>query len=242
MSDLIERDVEYSADGARMRGYFCAARSARPLPGIVVLHDAFGLTEGARHNARRLAEGGRAVFAADVWGERRTPGGGEEILALIGSMTADRAAWMARIEGAHRAAGQQRELDPETLATVGYCFGGSSALEYLRTGGRTRGVASIHAGLDLLAPGWDRSRTDAQVLVCTGAEDPMATPSQWQALKAALTDRGIAWELDLYSGAKHGFSDPGTDSLGMPGAAYDARAAARSWDSTARFLDELLAQ
>lgn len=70
----------------------------------------------------------------------------------------------------------------------------------------------------------------------------MATPSQWQALKAALTDRGIAWELDLYSGAKHGFSDPGTDSLGMPGAAYDARAAARSWDSTARFLDELLAQ
>lgn len=242
VSELIERDVEYTVDGVTMAGYFCAPQSDGRLPGVVLIHDAFGLNADFRATARRYAEAGRAVFAADVWGERRSPESGAEIMELIGSMTSDHDTWMARIGAAHTAAAEQQELDADAVATVGYCFGGSSALEYLRIGGRTRGVASIHAGLDLLTPGWDASNRDAQVLVCTGAEDPMATPPQWQALKGALTERGIHWELDLYSGAKHAFTDPKSDTLGMPAAAYDARAAARSWGSTDRFLDELLAQ
>jgi len=242
VSELIERDVEYTAGGVAMTGYFCAPETAGRLPGVVLLHDAFGLDQAFRATARRYAHSGRAVFAADLWGERRSPSTGDEIGQLIGSMVSDRDTWMARVHAAHEAASGQPELDQDAVATVGYCFGGSSALEYLRTGGRTRGVASIHAGLDLLIPGWESSDRDARVLVCTGADDPMATPAQWQALKAALTGRGIHWELDLYSGAKHAFTDPRADSLGMPGAAYDARAAARALGSTDRFLDELLAQ
>lgn len=242
MSDLIERDVEYSADGVAMTGYFCAPRADRRLPGVVLLPDAFGLTAEARAAATRRAAQGRAVFVADVWGGRRSPGGGAEIMGLIGSMTADRGTWMARVAAAHAAAGRQPELDTERVATLGYCVGASAALEYLRVGGRTRGVVSIHAGLDLLSPGWEASTRDARVLVCSGSEDPMATPAQWQALKSALTERGIGWELDLYGGAKHAFTDPRSDSLGMPGAAYDAYAAERSRGSADRFLDELLAQ
>lgn len=242
MSDLIERDVEYSTDGVAMTGYFCAPRADRRLPGVVLLHDAFGLTAEARTAAARLAVEGRAVFAADVWGGRRSPADGAEIMELIGSMAADRGSWMARVAAAHTAAGRQPELDPDRVATLGYCVGASAALEYLRAGGRTRGVVSIHAGLDLLAPGWEAATRDARVLVCSGSEDPMATPAQWQALKSALTERGIGWELDLYGGAKHAFTDPRSDGLGMPGAAYDAYAAGRSLGSADRFLDELLAQ
>jgi len=242
VSDLIERDVEYSTDGVAMTGYFCAPRADRRLPGVVLLHDAFGLTAEARTAAARLAVEGRAVFAADVWGGRRSPADGAEIMELIGSMAADRGSWMARVAAAHTAAGRQPELDPDRVATLGYCVGASAALEYLRAGGRTRGVVSIHAGLDLLAPGWEAATRDARVLVCSGSEDPMATPAQWQALKSALTERGIGWELDLYGGAKHAFTDPRSDGLGMPGAAYDAYAAGRSLGSADRFLDELLAQ
>lgn len=242
MGDHIERDIPYEADGTTLTGYLCAPRAAAPLPGVVLLHDAFGLTEEFRRTARRYADGGRAVFAADVWGESRTPASGAEIAGLIASMTSDRATWMARIDAAHQAAADQPEFDGDRIATAGYCFGAASALEYLRLGGRTRGVASIHAGLDLLAPGWEAADAGARVLVCSGADDPMATPAQWQALKAGLTERGISWELDLYSGAQHAFTNRQADSLGMPGAAYDARAAARSWDSASQFLDELLAQ
>ncbi|MFD4960212.1 dienelactone hydrolase family protein [Microbacterium sp. NPDC058389] len=237
---LVERDVRYEVAGDEMAGILVRPIADEPLPAVVLVHDAFGLNDDTRALARRLAGLGLAVFAADVWGGRRTPSSGAEIGALIGGMVAERDHWIARVAAAHDAAAAQPEVAEDRIATLGHCFGASSALEYLRTGGRTRGVASVHAGLDLLAPGWDDADPSASVLICAGADDPLSTPAQWQALKSALTARGIAWEFDLYSGAQHGFTNPRSDDLGMPGAAYQPRAAARAWGSATAFLLEVL--
>ncbi|MFN3866977.1 MAG: dienelactone hydrolase family protein [Demequina sp.] len=235
------RDIAYVHDGTEMLGYLVAPVEGEPRPGILLLHDAFGITDDLKDTARRYAELGYDVFAADIWGERRTPAGGEEIGPMIGSMVGDRARWMGRIGAAHEAFVAQGEVDAAAIVAVGYCFGGSSGLEYLRHGGGLRGVASIHGGLDLLEYDWPEQRPDASVLVCTGAEDPMATAEHRASLTAALSSARVDWEIDLYSGAKHAFTNPKSDLPGMPpGVGYHPRAAARAWETTVRFLAETL--
>ncbi|MCS5713145.1 dienelactone hydrolase family protein [Herbiconiux sp. CPCC 205716] len=234
------RDVQYAHDGTRMRGLLFSTPGVSGSPTIVLVHDAFGLNGHTLETAERYAALGFTVFAADVWGDRLTPQAESEIGPLIGGMVGDRARWISRIAAAHEAAAAQPEVDASALVTIGYCFGGSSALEYLRTGGRTRGVVSIHGGLDLLAPDWSGARTDARVLVCTGADDPMATREQRAALETAMTGAGLDWETDLYSDTKHAFTNPSSSHSPMPHVvAYNPRSAARAWESTTRLLGEL---
>lgn len=128
------------------------------------------------------------------------------------------------------------------LGTLGYCFGGSSALEHLRTGGRVRGVVSVHAGLGLLDFDWPGARGDAQVLVSTGASDPMASADQRTEIQRAMTRAGIDWEVALFSDTKHAFTSPHAGTSGMPDevVGYQPRNARRAWEDTTRFLREAL--
>lgn len=244
MTEVSVRDVEYHHGDSRLIGLVCAPEGAASLPAVVLIHDAFGLSEEMQANAHRIAELGFAVFAADMWGDRLAPESENEIGPLIGGMVADRERWIARVALAHEIAAAQPEIDGEALVALGYCFGGSSALEYARTGGRVRGVVGIHSGLDLIAFDWsgvDPAHLPA-VLICTGAEDPMATPEQWGRLKAAMNGAGIDWEFDLYSGTVHAFTSPKAQFSPRPELAmYHPRNAERAWQATARFLREILA-
>ncbi|MFT2818197.1 dienelactone hydrolase family protein [Leifsonia sp. A12D58] len=240
MADLSARDVEYTHDGTRMLGYFCAPTGTQKLPGILLVHDAFGLTDDVILTAQRYAGLGFAVFAADVWGDRTQPKTEPEIGPLIGAMVGDRARWLGRIGAAHDAMIAQPDVDASAVVALGYCFGASSALEYLRTGGAVRGVVSIHAGLDLLEPDWSAAADSSHVLVCTGADDPMATEQMRFELQSELSAAHIDWELDLYSDTKHAFTNPHADFSPMPDVvAYNPQSAARSWAATERFLGEL---
>jgi dienelactone hydrolase len=237
MPALIARDVAYAHGSTEMLGMLVAPEGATALPTVVLLHDAFGLGADAVAQARRLAELGIAVLAADVWGDRHTPACGRDIGPLIGAMVADRAEWMGRVAAAHRAAARQPEVDGSRLVSLGYCFGGAGALEHVRTGGDVLGAVSIHGGLDLLDRDWSAPTRGVGVLVCTGAADPMATAEQRAALQADLTAAGIEWEVDLYGGVRHAFTNPRSDLPGMPpGVAYSARASERAWQSTRQFL------
>jgi dienelactone hydrolase len=242
MDKVVLRDVEYTHDDTRMIGAVCAPEEAESAPGVLLVHDAFGLSEHMLQIARDLAGRGYAVFAADVWGDRALPTTEEEIGPLIGAMVSDRPRWTARLAAAHRAAADQPEIDGSALVALGYCFGGSSALEHLRNGGDVRGAISIHGGLDLLDPEADWQAVDptARVLLCSGAEDPMATAEQRTALLHGLSGAGVDWELDLYSGTVHAFTSPQAESSPRPDVvAYHPRSAARAWAATTRFLSEL---
>lgn len=240
MTALTARDVEYTHDGTRMIGYLCAPEGAERLPGILLVHDAFGLGDDLVETARRYAALGFSVFAADVWGERTTPTSEPEIGPLIGGMVGDRPRWLARIAAAHDAFVAHAGVDPAAIVGIGYCFGGSSVLEHLRGGGGLRGVVSIHGGLDLLASDWSAATTSASVLVCTGADDPMATAEMRAHLQSAMSAAGIDWELDLYSDTRHAFTNPKSAFSPNPDViAYNRRSAERAWAATERFLTEL---
>lgn len=239
------RDVEYVHEGIRMIGLLCAPADAEELPAVVLIHDAFGLGEEMIAIAHRIAELGFAVFAADVWGERHTPASGEEIGPLIGGMVRDRERWLARIALAHETAAAQPEVDGDALIALGYCFGGSSALEYARVGGALRAVVAIHPGLDLVEFDWSgvSPGTAPLALVSFGADDPMATPEQWRRVKASMSEAGVDWELNLYSGTVHGFTSPKARFSPDPAAVmYHPRNAQRAHRATERFLNELHAQ
>ncbi|WP_192497195.1 dienelactone hydrolase family protein [Gulosibacter chungangensis] len=236
MAQLIERDISYSAS-PELRGMLVAPVDAVAGPGVVLIHDAFGLGEQMVQTARNLAELGLSVFLADVWGERATPAQ-DEIGQYIGAMKQVPGLWQGRIAAAHDAARQQPEIDPARLANMGFCFGGSSALEYLRVAGDVLATVAVHPGLDLIEYDW--SPREARVLVTLGAIDPMATPEQRAELDRALSTAGVDWELDLYSHTKHGYTSEGARfAPENPVVGFHERNAKRTKDRYEAFFREI---
>jgi len=244
MTDLTRRDIAYRHGAADMRGLLVAPADAADLPAVVLIHDAFGLGDDMIAIAEELAARGLAVFAADVWGDRTTPTEQQQIGPLIGSMAGDRREWQTRIVAAHRTATQQPEIDGERIALLGYCFGGSSALEFLRTGGEVRGVIAIHPGLDLLEHDWSAAAASGtQVHVAVGSRDPMATREQLLRLEDDLTAVGADWEIDVYSDTTHAFTSLRSRNSPRPDLFdHHPRNAARAWQATTRALDEMFPQ
>ena len=243
MPALIERDVEYQLGDTRMRGLLIAPAGASALPTVLLIHDAFGLGGDMIGIARQLAERGYAVFGADVWGDRTTAKEQPEIGPLMGSMVGNRPEWLARVAAAHATAVAQHEVDADNLVLLGYCFGGSSALEFVRTGGRVKGLIAIHPGLDIIEFDWSGAHAGIQALVSVGAADPMATAEQRVQLEHALNGADIDWELDLYSHTTHAFTSRKAQSSPMPEVfAFHPRNAERAWNATTRFLGELFPQ
>ncbi|MEU5099106.1 dienelactone hydrolase family protein [Streptomyces sp. NPDC020996] len=245
MTQAACRDVEYQHEGTRMLGLVVAhqgeAGASSSAAAVLLLHDAFGVGEEMISHATRLAAAGHPVFLADVWGERATPVSVDEIGPLIGAMAQDRKRWMGRVAAAHAALDAQPEFAGRPLALLGYCFGGSSALEYLRTGADVAGVAAVHPGLDLLEQDWSTPGS-ASVLLVIGADDPMATPAMRQRLAKHLSAAGLDHQLHLYSGTTHAFTSPkAADSPDPAVFAHHPRSAARAWAATTGFLAELSA-
>ncbi|WP_185972386.1 dienelactone hydrolase family protein [Georgenia yuyongxinii] len=239
----VERNVEYRLGDTRMHGLLVAPEGASALPTVVLIHDAFGLGTEMIAIARHLAGLGFAVFAADVWGNRTTAQDQPEIGPLIGSMVGNRPEWHARVDAAHRTAVAQPEIDADNVILLGYCFGGSSALEFVRTGGAVRGAVAIHPGLDIVEFDWSAASPGTEVLVSLGAADPMATAEQRQQLTEALDGAGVEWELNLYSRTVHAFTSlKAQDSPAPHVFAYHPRNAERAWRATTRFLTETFAR
>lgn len=233
------RDIDYTDGDTTLRGLLLPG--AAGAGSVLLVHDAFGLGGFSLDVAHRLHAEGYTLFAVDMWGERRTPGQ-DEMGRYIGSMAGDRSAWTRRILAGYEAALAQPEVDGTRLVALGHCFGGSTVLELVRAGVRLRAAVTVHAGLDLLDPAapWAEAATD-RVLVCAGAEDPMSTPTQWRALRENLDAAGIVWELDLYGGAVHAFTNPALADSPRPAVvAYEPRAARRSWASTLDLFAETL--
>ncbi|MFK4122605.1 dienelactone hydrolase family protein [Streptomyces longwoodensis] len=243
--DVEYRDVEYQHEGTRMLGLAVTPRDgtayASSAAAVLFLHDAFGISDEMTANATRLAEAGHPVFMADLWGGRATPHSPAEIGPLMASMTKNRDRWLGRIAAARAALARQPDTAGRPLALLGYCFGGSSALEYLRTGAEVAGVAAVHPGLDLLDQDWSTPGSGS-VLLMIGADDPTATPGMRRTLVDHLSSAGLDHQLHLYSGTTHAFTSPkAADSPEPELFAYNPRSAARAWAATTGFLAELSA-
>ena len=242
MTELQSNNLEYSFGAQKLIGFLAKPQAQAVRAGVVLIHDAFGVSDFIRGQAELLAAQGYAVLAADIWGDGRQLRDESEIGPTIGRFASDRAEWMGRIRAAIDTLADSADLDVSRSALAGYCFGGASALEYLRTQRHVAGVVSLHGGLDLVGQDWSAARTSSKALVLTGAEDPMASESSLAFLQRGLTQSGVDWEVNLYGHVKHGFTRPDADRANKPQViAYSESAARRSWLAMSRFLQEVLA-
>jgi dienelactone hydrolase len=232
-------EVEYDADGTLCRGYLAVpADAVGSLPGVLVVHDWLGVTDATRMRCDMLARLGYAAFAADVYGADVRPSG-EEAGNVAGSFYGDQETWRARLSAALAALAQQPAVDPDRLAAIGYCFGGSSALQLARTGAPLRSAVSFHGGLQT-GPAGEAARIEAKLLVLNGGADPHVSPESVNAFEDELRAvPAIDWQVVTYSGAMHAFTVPTADTPEY-GAQYDERADRRSWTAMKDFFAETL--
>lgn len=231
--------LTYEADGLHMvsRLYYDGRGEARP--GVLVFPEAFGLGEHAKSRAERLAGLGYVALACDLHGEGRVFSDLGEVMPLIEALRADPLRTRARASAALDALKGRAEVDASKVAAIGFCFGGTMALELARGGAEVAGVVGFHSGLATARPE-DAKNVRGKVLVCIGADDPAIPLEQRQAFEQEMRDGQVDWQMNLYGGVVHSFTNPEAGRLGRPETArYDARADARSWAEMLAFFGEI---
>jgi dienelactone hydrolase len=232
-------DIEYTVGGSRMVGHL-AVNDERPVsrPGVLVCHHGPGLDEHARGRAERLAGVGYAAFALDYHGDGK-PLEREEMMGRLGALMGDPDR-IRQLAGAGLAILlAQDEVDPARVAAIGYCFGGTMALELARSGADLAAVVGFHSGLGTQRPA-RAGDIKAGILVCIGADDPMVPAEQRAAFEQEMRAADVDWRLNLYGGAVHSFTNPNAELSGFPGVAYHQLTDDRSWRAMLDFFDERL--
>lgn len=234
------RPIHYSAgDGTALTGYLADGSSAHRAPGILVAHEGGGLGRHTKERALRLAELGYVAFALDYYGEEDPPL--DRAMALGKALRADRPLFRARLEAGLKVLAAQPNVDPERLAGIGYCMGGAAVIELARLGAPFRAVVGFHSGFVPGIPEENRAIV-GKLLLCHGADDPIVTAAQRDAFLAEANAAGLDWQLHLYGGVGHSFTNPDIDALGLAGFAYDEVADRRSWAAMLDLFEETLAR
>lgn len=238
-------NLSYQADGLTMNGqiYWNDKISGRR-PGVLVFPEGLGLSELTRNNAMRLAEQGYVALACDYYGGGLTSQTGtfepavKEQLELIGSSSAR---IRARGRGAFDALAARPEVDESKIAAIGYCFGGTIAAELAFAATPLAAAVGFHGGISALTTA-DAKNIRGKLLLCLGADDPWIPPEQRTKFEAEMRQAGVKWQLNLYGGVVHSFTNPAAGRLGNSAAArYDAWADKDSWNAMLRLFQEVFA-
>jgi dienelactone hydrolase len=233
------RNITYQADGLAMDAQLFFEPGAGRKPGILVFPEGQGLNQHALSRAERLASMGYVALACDLHGERKLFKDFSEASPILAMLRNDVARTRARARGGLDALRACPEVDPERIAAIGFCFGGTMALELARSGAPIAGVVGFHSGLATTAP-QDAKNIKAKILVCIGADDPAIPPEQRRAFEDEMRAGQVDWQMTVFGGVVHGFTNPDADKAGRPEMArYDARADARSWRRMSELFDEI---
>lgn len=233
--------LEYRDSIARLRGVLVKADVAvGKRPGVVLFPDARGIGTHAIACAERLAALGLVVLVADLYGEGKTAPDVPQAVELMNALRSDNARWRERAEAARTALAQHDAVDPLGLAAIGYCFGGTTSLELARTGAALSAVVSFHGGLTSERPD-DAANIKAKVLVCHGAADTLVSLAQLAGFQQAMSRTDVDWQVQVYGGAAHGFTNPELAGANLPNLDYHANADRRSWAAMLGLFEEVFA-
>ena len=222
--------LTYEADGLSMRSQLFFEPGADKRPGVLVFPEAFGLGGHAIGRAQRLAGMGYVALACDLHGDGRVIDELEPAVAALKPLFADPNRTRARARGGLEALLARPEVDAGRVAAIGFCFGGTMALELARGGAEIAAVVGFHSGLGSEAPKTDARSIRGRVLVCIGADDPMIPAEQRAGFEKEMRDGGVDWQMHLYGKTVHSFTNPEAAKRNMPDAIrYSPEADARSW-------------
>lgn len=237
----VGKPVIYQQGGVELEGYHAHDDSKTgKRPAILVIHQWTGLSDHEKRSSLKLAEMGYNVLAADIYGKGirpQPPEAGKE----AEKYKSDRKLFRDRIEAALATLKADPLTDPSRVAVIGYCFGGTGALEAARAGMKVNGVVSFHGGLDT-QPGMEATAGSPlpKILVLHGAADPYVPAAQVAAFQKEMEDAKADWQMIFYSGAMHSFTHKEAGDDPSKGAAYQETADRRSWEAMRAFFAEIL--
>lgn len=235
-------DVSYRDGALNMNGFVAYDETmAGKRPGVLVVHEAWGLGEHVMERAKMLAKLGYVAFCADMYGDRQQATKMEEVMALVGDLRANPQKLRTRARAAVAALAALPEVDSNRLGGIGFCFGGTTVLELARDGAGLKGVVCFHGGLETNAPA-ETGKVKTSVLVCTGADDPMIPPAQVTAFEEEMRKAGADWQVISYGGTVHSFTNPKADGSIAPGILYNKATDLRSWAAMTSFFGEVFAR
>jgi dienelactone hydrolase len=223
------RTVDYTIGDQTFEGLFVYSTGSKgKLPGVLMVHNWLGISGETRRQAERMAKLGLAVFAVDVYGKGIRPAGPKEAMALAAKYKADRKLFRDRLLRGLEVLREQKEVDPTQTLAVGYCFGGTGVIELARAGADVSAVVSFHGGLDSPNPA-DGKSIKAKVVAFHGGDDPFVKPADLAAFEDEMRSHHVDWEMVIYGGAVHGFTDVTAGSDAKSGMAYNPLADERSF-------------
>jgi dienelactone hydrolase len=233
--------LSYEASGGPTMTGKLVWNADQPRSGLAVLifPDAFGLGEHAIAQAERFACLGHVVLACDLHGEGKRIHDLSAAIQFVADMQKDPLEIRRRAQAAMVALVTAPGVVATHIVAVGYCFGGTMALELARSGSPIAATLGLHCGLRTERPK-DAAKIRGKVLVCIGADDPVVSAAERAAFEDEMREGGVDWQLHTYGGVVHSFTDPSVERLGQPEITrYDASADLRSWSAIQQTLREV---
>ncbi len=202
-----EEAVTYKDGNTTLKGFLVyddAKKGKRP--GMVVVHEWWGITKHTRAEARRFAEQGYTAFVADMYGDAKSADNPKDASGLMKSLMGDPKAVQSRFNAARARLAKHSSVDAKKIGASGYCMGGTVVLNMARSGAPLAGVAAFHPSLGGYKPG--DAKVKSKVLVLNGADDPFNKPEQIDAFKKDMEAAKVDYKFVNYPGAVHAFTNP----------------------------------
>lgn len=227
--------VGYKSGNVDLEGYLSYESSETKKPAVLIVHDWMGLSDLQKQKADEIAKMGYIAFAVDIYGKNIRPKDQAEAAQFATKYKDDRKLLRSRIRAAYDKVADLPNVDRKKIVVIGYCFGGTTALELARSGAPLAGTVSFHGGLNTPTP-QDAKNIKAPVLALHGADDPYVPAAEVDAFKKEMKDAGVKLTFIAYPKAVHAFTNPHAGNDNSKGAAYNAEADKKSWVEFSQFL------
>ena len=232
------REISYDIGTQKFKGYLATPDGSGPYPGVVIIHEWWGLNDYPRLRADQLARAGYVALAIDMYGDGQTADTPSGATALSSQALSDWDQVFARVQKGVDVLKEQSLVDSKKVAAIGYCFGGGVVVNTARMGLDVAAIVSFHGNL---APKTQKHDYKAKMLILNGAADPLVSKEEILGFKNEMKQFNIPYEFVDYPGAKHAFTNPNATKIGkkfnLP-VAYNQSADQKSWQKMLDFFKE----
>ena len=242
---MLTEAVQYKHEGVNFKGYLARPIATdKKLPAVLVIHAWRGQDDFARKKAEELAAMGYIGFTVDMYGNAAEVNNNEEAMQLVLPLFIDRKLLRERIIAGLNTLTSLPFVDNEAIGAIGFCFGGLTAIELLRSGANVKGAVSFHG---LLGNTLDRYKSlpianneniKGRLLILHGYNDPLVSELDIHNIQREFTNANVDWQMDIYGQAYHAFTNPQADDA-EGGMIYNRRAAERAWSAMTNFFNEI---
>ena len=230
--------VNYKDGNTNLKGFFACKESKSKLPVVLIVHEWWGLNDYPKMRAQQIAGLGYAAFAVDMYGDGKVATSPDEAGKFAGEVRGDLSKLRNRINAAYEFIKKDKRIDPHKIAIIGYCFGGTVALELARSGADLKGVVVFHGGLSTANPS-ETKNVKAKILVCTGGDDKYVPEKDILAFQDEMNKAKVDWQINIYSGAVHAFTNPKSGNNPASNVAYNENADKRSFEAMKQLFKEI---